>query len=121
MEPCVAVQGREHVVPVIVKHTIGFFEEDCGCSVALVARKAHGSDAHQYLINFAADDQQVRDLHPSLHCIAPATSEPEQSPPDIVGTWCLIVQRLEGWDASPVCSAVASDDEMEGRQDDFEG
>ena len=104
-----------------MKNTIAFFEEDCGWIVALVARKAHGSDAHQYLINFAADDEQVRDLLPILHFIVPAASEPEQSPPDIVGTWCLVVQRPEGWDASPACSPVVSDDEMEGRQDDFEG
>ena len=61
----------------IVKNTIAFFEEDCGWIVALVARKAHGSDAHQYLINFAADDEQVRDLLPILHFIVPAASEPE--------------------------------------------
>jgi hypothetical protein len=103
-----------------VKHMIPFFEEDCGWSVALVARKAHGSDESQFFINFAADDQQMRDLLPELHYIAPAGSEPEHSPPDIVGTWCLVVQRPQGWDQSPECSVVASEDEVEGRMvEDF--
>jgi hypothetical protein len=103
-----------------VKHMIALFEEDCGWSVALVARKAHGSDESQFFINFAADDQQVRDLLPELHYIAPAGNEPEHSPPDIVGTWCLVVQRSQGWDASPACSVVASEDEVEGRmEEDF--
>ena len=103
-----------------VKNTIAYFEDDCGWSVALVARKAHGSDESQFFINFTADDQQVRDLLPELHFIAPAGNEPEHSPPDIVGTWCLVVQRPQGWDQSPERSVVASEDEVEGRMvEDF--
>ncbi len=47
-------------------------------------------------------------------------SEPEHSPADIVGTWCLVVQRTQGWDASPACSVVASADDVDGRmEEDF--
>ncbi len=71
-------------------------------------------------MNFAADDQQVRDLLPSLHYIVSAASEAKHSPSDIVGTWCLVVQRPEGWDASPACRVVSSEDEAEGKvEEDF--
>ncbi len=74
----------------------------------MVDRKTHGSEAYQYLINFAADDQQVRDLAPDLHFCRPPHSE--DRPPDIVGTWCVVEQRPAGWDASPVMSVVDPDE-----------
>ncbi len=60
------------------------------------------------------DDEEL------LHYVALDGSERDNSPTDIVGTWCLVVQQPQGWDASPACSVVASADEVEGRMaEDF--